>query len=306
MDKLNITNLKTEASEESFKNIDTLNSLEIVKLINNEDKKVAYAVEKVLADIAVAAEEISKRMIKGGRIVYIGAGSSGRIGVLDAVELQPTYNVPNDKAFGILAGGEEAMLKAIEGVEDSYDLGVEEIEKINLSENDVLIGIAASGRTPFTLGAISKAKENKAYTIAITNNEESKFIGLAESIIAVNVGPEVISGSTRMKAGTSQKMVVNLLSTTAMILSGKVYDNYMVHVQATNDKLVIRSINMIAEITSLDYSAAEALFNKAKTSVAHAIVMHETGLDYQMADKILKTNHGHVKQTITDIKEMVI
>lgn len=298
---LDIISLKTELNDEKFKDIDTLSAIEIVKIINNEDKVVAYAVEKVLPHIAEAATEIAKRFEVGGRIIYTGAGSSGRIGVFDAVELKPTYNVPNDRVFGIIAGGSDAMFIAQEGAEDSIELAKSDMDKVQLTEKDVVIGIAASGRTPYTIAALEYAKEKNAYTVAITNNSGGRLAKVADCPIVIEVGPEVIAGSTRMKAGTSQKMVTNMLSTTVMILTGKVYENYMVHVQSTNEKLVARSINIIHEITGISHKKAEILFNQAKNSVAHAIVMNYTNVDYDKADTALIKSQGRVRQAIKEL-----
>lgn len=293
-----IADLSTESVNEESKSIDVFSAQEIVKIINEQDKVVANAIQPSIDKIACASIEISKRFNMGGRIIYIGAGSSGRIGVLDAVELQPTYNVPSERAFGIIAGGIGAMFQAVEGIEDNYEEGENDILQANVSKLDVVIGIAASGRTPYTLGALNKANDLGAYTIGITNNLNSEMSKIVECSIEVPVGSEVVSGSTRMKAGTSQKMVVNMLSTTAMILSGKVYDNYMVHVQATNEKLVLRAINMIHAITGLSIEDSTVLFNSANYSVANSIVMELGDVTLEVAEQALIKENGNVRKAI--------
>ena len=249
---VNIDGLTTETVNEATKNIDELDSLGIVTLINNEDKKVALAVEKELPNIARAVDEIAARLKRGGRIIYCGAGSSGRMGTLDAVELTPTYSVSPDRAFGLLAGGETAMYKAVEGAEDSKELALEDLKGVQITKDDCIIGIAASGRTPYTISALEYANEVGALSISITCNGESEMAKIADISIAPVVGAEAVSGSTRMKAGTAQKMVVNMLSTATMIRLGKVYHNYMVQVQPTNEKLVVRATKMIAQITGVE------------------------------------------------------
>lgn len=300
---IDLKKLDTEQANNALENIDELDALSIVKLINEQDKIVANAIEPALPQIAIAAEAISKRFLQGGRIVYIGAGSSGRIGVIDAVELNPTYSVSNERAFGILAGGVDAMYEAIEGVEDSVEQGAKDIEDANIQELDVVIGIAASGRTPYTVSALKTAQSKGAYTIGITNTKDSELSKVSNSIIEVIVGPEVITGSTRMKAGTSQKLVANMLSTTSMILSGKVYKNYMVHVQATNQKLVKRSINIVSQLTGLNEEDAADLFEKSQENVAAAVVMSLANVSFVEANEALDMHHGNVRKAISELED---
>lgn len=301
----NIEKLTTESTNESTRNIDRLESLEIVTLINNEDKKVAEAIEKVLPQIAEAVESIVERFKKGGRIIYCGAGSSGRMGTLDAVELTPTYSVPPTRAFGLLAGGEEAMYTAVEGAEDSEELAVEDLKRVKLTSDDCVIGIAASGRTPYTMAALEFGKQTGAFTISVTCNQASAMAKIADISIAPVVGPEVINGSTRMKAGTAQKMVVNMLSTAAMVRLGKVYRNYMVHVQPTNEKLVKRAVKMIGEITGAEEALALKVLYEADKDVAAAIVMIECGCKRDQAQKALIESGGQVRKAIEDVKNGV-
>lgn len=294
----NIIDLMTETENKITENIDTLTSLEIVSLINQEDAKVAKAVEKELPSIAKAVDAVADRFKKGGRIIYIGAGSSGRMGTLDAVELTPTYSVDPSRAFGILAGGSEAMYRAVEGAEDSKELAVEDLKKVELSPLDCVIGIAASGRTPYTIAGLVYANEVGACSIAITCNGNSDMAKVASISIAPVVGAEVISGSTRMKAGTAQKMVVNMLSTAVMVRIGKVYKNYMVQVQPTNIKLVARAKNMIQKITGTDETTAASLFEQADGSVAAAIIMHKKKTTKEKAIETLNQTGGNVRQAL--------
>lgn len=302
---VNLEKLTTESTNESTLNIDRMGSLEIVTLINNEDKKVAEAIEKVLPQIAEAVDAIVDRYKKGGRIIYCGAGSSGRMGTLDAVELTPTYSVEPTRAFGLLAGGEEAMYTAVEGAEDSGELAVEDLKRVKLTASDCVIGIAASGRTPYTKAALEFGKQTGAFTISVTCNQSSVMAKTADISIAPVVGPEVINGSTRMKAGTAQKMVVNMLSTAAMIRLGKVYRNYMVHMQPTNEKLVKRAVKMIGEITGAEEELALNVLYEADKDVAAAIVMIECGCKKDQAQKALLESGGQVRKAIASVENGV-
>lgn len=299
----NINELTTETSNENSKNIDELKTVEIVKLINLEDAKVALAVEKEIPYISNAVDEVAKRFKNGGRIIYAGAGSSGRMGTLDAVELTPTYNVPPKRAFGLMAGGKKAMYMAIEGAEDSKDLAVSDLRNVKLNELDSLISIAASGRTPYAIGALEYANEIGALTISITCNKESEMAKIAKISIAPIVGPEIISGSTRMKAGTAEKMILNMISTGVMIKLGKVYGNYMVNAQPTNKKLIERAVNMVSKITGLNLKKSEELFNDADKNVALAIVMYRTEASKELAYEALKKSDNHVRIAIKMIKD---
>ncbi|HBC98386.1 MAG TPA: N-acetylmuramic acid 6-phosphate etherase [Lachnoclostridium sp.] len=301
----NIEKLTTESINEATRNIDRLESLDIVTLINNEDKKVAEAIEKVLPQIAEAVESIVERFKRGGRIIYCGAGSSGRMGTLDAVELTPTYSVSPTRAFGLLAGGDEAMYTAVEGAEDSEELAVEDLKRVKLTADDCVIGIAASGRTPYTKAALEFGKQTGAFTISVTCNQDSAMAKIADISIAPVVGPEVINGSTRMKAGTAQKMVVNMLSTGAMIRLGKVYQNYMVHVQPTNEKLVKRAVKMIIELTGAKEELALKVLYEADKDVAVAIVMIECSCSKNQAREALLESGGQVREAIAAVNNGV-
>lgn len=291
---MEMTKLSTEQRNENSLHIDQMSASEMVEVMNGEDKKVALAVENALSTIAEAIEQAAARFNNGGRLIYIGAGTSGRLGALDAIELTPTYGVPPERAFGILAGGAEAMYTAIEGAEDSEELAVSDLEKVNLDKADVLIAIAASGRTPYALAALAYGNKVGALTISITCTANNVMSQEAQVAIEAVVGPEVITGSTRMKAGTAQKMILNMLSTGIMIKSGKVYQNLMVNVQATNRKLMERSISILTQALEIDKSAAAALFEDAGKKVNVAIVMYEQKLDRESAETYLRENNDHI------------
>lgn len=298
----NLDNLITESQNENSKNIDSLSTIDMVNIINSEDAKITEAIKKENINLAKAIDEISKRYINGGRIIYIGAGSSGRIGVLDAVELTPTYNVSPDKVFGIIAGGKEAMYRAIEGAEDSKELGESDLINCKLSILDTVIGIAASGRTPYVLGGLEYAKKVGALTIFIASNRNKDIEKVSDIAITPIVGPEIISGSTRMKSGTAAKMIVNTISTCVMIKSGMVYGNYMVNVLPTNKKLEARAIKMISSITGLNLEKSSKLFEDSGKSVAVSIVMNETSLNKDEAIRILKESNNNIRKAIKNIK----
>ncbi|EME7218690.1 MULTISPECIES: N-acetylmuramic acid 6-phosphate etherase [Enterococcus] len=291
---MEMTKLSTEQRNENSLHIDQMSASEMVKVMNGEDKKVALAVENALSNIAEAIEQAAARFNNGGRLIYIGAGTSGRLGALDAIELTPTYGVPPERAFGILAGGTEAMYTAIEGAEDSEELAVSDLEKVKLDKADILIAIAASGRTPYALSALTYGNKVGALTISITCTAHNVMSQEAQVAIEAVVGPEVVTGSTRMKAGTAQKMILNMLSTGVMIKSGKVYQNLMVNVQATNHKLMERSISILTQALEIDKSAATALFEDAGKKVNVAIVMYEQKLDRESAETYLRENNDHI------------
>ncbi len=296
-----LKNLTTESRNEATKDIDLLSTEEIVTLINNEDKKVALAIEKEIGHIAEAIDAIVVNFKKGGRLIYTGAGTSGRLGVMDASELLPTYGLAPERAFGVMAGGQGAMFKAVEGAEDSKELGIADMKAIDLGPLDSVVGVAASGRTPYTIATLEYANSLGCVTVAVTCNGESEMAKVAKYSIAPIVGPEVISGSTRMKAGTSQKMVLNMLSTGIMIKTGKVYGNYMVNVQPTNEKLVKRAINMISAINDLSWEKAQALFEESGQSVALATIMHQAKVDLKKAKEAFVACDGQIRETIAKL-----
>lgn len=295
---MNLEGLTTEARNEATKKIDQVSTLEMVTLINQEDQKVAQAIEKVLPQIAAAVDAAAERFKKGGRLIYCGAGTSGRLGALDAIELTPTYSVSPERAFGILAGGEKAMYQAIEGAEDSKELAIEDLTQHQLTARDVVIAIAASGRTPYAVSAIEYGKKVGALTISVTCNNQSPMNQLAEIGIAPIVGPEVITGSTRMKAGSAQKMVLNMFSTGIMVKVGNIYQNLMVNVQPTNEKLIQRATNIIKEAAEIEESQAKEYLEAAQLEVAPAIVMAKAHVDFQKAKQLLAEHDGRISEVL--------
>jgi len=283
-------------------NLDQVSTLEMVKIMNNEDAKVAAGIATVLPQIATAIDRAAERFTAGGRIIYIGAGTSGRLGLLDGVELTPTYSVPSTRAFGIIAGGDEAVYKAIEGAEDSRELGLADIKAVELTPQDILIGLSASGRTPYVLAALEYAKKVGALTISVSANPNSEMATVADVGIDVAVGPEVITGSTRMKSGTAQKMVLNMISSGIMVKTGKVYQNLMINVQATNEKLVNRGIRIVSQATGVSFEEAEKVFYESGERVNVAILMLELNVSSIEAKKLLKEKDGNIANVIRESK----
>lgn len=296
--KNNLNDLVTESVNQRSKNIDQIDTIKIVKIINQEDKLVAQAVEKELANIAKAVEYISLALKKGGRLTYLGAGTSGRLGILDASECPPTYGVSNQLVQGLIAGGEEAIKNSIENVEDSKEEAIKQLKEISFSSKDILVGIAASGQTPYVISGIEYANSLQAKTIALSCNPDSKIAKIANISIAPVVGPEVVTGSTRMKAGTAQKMVLNMLSTATMIKLGKVYKNYMVDLQVKNQKLAERAKNIITAVSGVSYQTAEKYLKKTDFNVKLAIMMIETKLSLKNAKCQLANYEGHLAKAI--------
>ena len=270
---MDLSNLNTEQRNPHTYNIDKLDTLSMLKLINDEDKSVAMAVEAELAHIAAAVDLITDKLKSGGKLFYIGAGTSGRLGVLDASECPPTFGVSPHLVQGLIAGGAAALISSIEGAEDNASRAVSDLSERNFSCNDILVGIAASGRTPYVIGAIHYANSLKATTIAISCVENSQIAQIANVAITPLTGPEVITGSTRLKAGTATKLVLNMLTTTTMIKLGKVYSNLMVDVQATNEKLKARAINIVMEATACSQDAAIDALNQSSGSAKSAILL---------------------------------
>lgn len=295
-----LSTLLTEQRNPDTQTIDLANSLEIVTLINREDKKVAGRIEPKLQVIADAVETIASKIRRGGRLLYFGAGTSGRLGVLDAAECPPTFGTDPELVQGFIAGGEEAMYVAQEGAEDSEQQGRDEGDKRSISENDVVVGLAASGRTPYVHGVIKGAKERGAITVFVTTVTADQ-VALADEVdymIDIPVGPEVVMGSTRMKSGTAQKMVLNMLSTGAMIRLGKVYENVMVDLQLTNKKLEERAKRIVMMLTDCSYDVAENVLEKTGGHVKTAIVMILTDQTKEQAQQRLKENDGFVRASV--------
>lgn len=294
-----IKNLLTEQRNPNSMDIDSKSTTEILRIINEEDKKVPYAVEKEIPYIAQAVEFVVDSFKKGGRLLYFGAGTSGRLGVVDAAECPPTFGTPHELVQGFIAGGREAMFVAQEGAEDKEENGANDVLKANVTSKDTVVGIAASRRTPYVVGAIKKAKELGAKTVFITSNPRKEFnIKEVDVAICPEVGPEVIMGSTRMKSGTAQKLILNMITTTAMIRIGKVYENMMIDLQMTNQKLVERSKRIVMIITGVSYEEAEKYLKEAKGNVKTALVMILANVDYEEAVRRLKLSDGFVRKAI--------
>ncbi|GAA0109073.1 N-acetylmuramic acid 6-phosphate etherase [Clostridium tertium] len=301
MNKIDLEKLTTESRNQNTIDIDKVSTLEMVRKINNEDKKVAEAVEAELPKIAEAIDGIVKGMHKGGRLIYIGAGTSGRLGVLDASECPPTYGVSEELVQGIIAGGKEAIFRAKEGAEDSKELAVEDLKFKSLNENDTVVGLAASGRTPYVIGGLNYANEIGALTVAVTCNADSEVSKAAKISIAPVVGPEVVTGSTRLKSGTAQKLVLNMLSTGVMIKLGKVYGNLMVDVRATNAKLVERAKKIVCEATGVQREEAEKILEETNFDVKLSIFMLLSKLNKDEAKTILENNNGYIAEALKNV-----
>lgn len=290
--------LDTEQRNDATKEIDLADSYEIARLINEEDKKVAYQVEKRLHKIAQAIDWGVEAFQQNGRIIYAGSGTSGRLGIIDAVECPPTFGTKPEQFQGIIAGGPNAVFKAKEGAEDKESNGREAVNKIELAPPDILCGLAASGRTPYVIGALEEAKERGCKTIFITTVPASQTPAKAHLIIDIPVGPEVIMGSTRMKSATAQKMVLNMISTGVMIRLGKVYENVMVDLQLTNKKLIERARRIIMMFTKVSYKEASGLLHLANGHVKTALLMGLKNIDSGQAAKMLANNDGFIRRAI--------
>lgn len=293
----------TEARNQNTINLDEMTALEIVTIMNHEDSKVPLAVQSNLDVIANLSNIVAECFLKKGRLIYIGAGTSGRLGVLDASECVPTFGVSPEQVVGIIAGGDKALRVAVEGAEDSMTLAQEDLERIQLCSNDVVVGLAASGRTPYVIGGLNYSKSIGCKTAAISCNKDSEIGKIAELSIEIEVGPEVLTGSTRLKSGTAQKLVLNMITTTAMVLTGKVYQNLMVNVQMSNEKLQVRAQNIVMESTGVSREVAMQMIALANNDVKLAIVMILTNLDACEASKLLDQSNGHVKSTIKKMEE---
>ena len=290
-----LSTLITEQRNPNSMHVDSLSALEIVQLMNEEDKQVPLAIEKCLPQIAQAVECIVAAFQQGGRLVYIGAGTSGRLGVLDASECPPTFGVSPEMVKGIIAGGERALRHPIEGAEDSKAQAEVDLQTIQFSSKDVLVGIAASGRTPYVIGALEYAKSLGSVTVSIASNPNSAMANIVDIAIDTVVGPEVLTGSSRLKSGTAQKLVLNMLTTASMILMGKCYQNLMVDVQASNEKLKARAIRIVMQATDCDKALAEETLKQADQNAKLAIMMILSGLDRAQAEALLEKHHGKLQ-----------
>lgn len=292
---------KTESRNANSANLDTMTSLEIVRLMNEEDKSVADCVENSLEDIARLIEETARALKNAGRLIYIGAGTSGRLGVLDASECPPTFSVGYEKVIGLIAGGNSAMFKAVENSEDSELDVVNDLKKIDLNKNDILVGITASGRTPYVISGIKYAKSLGVKTGSIACNKDAKVSKVADFPIEVEVGAEILTGSTRLKAGTATKMVLNMITTASMVLVGKTYKNYMVDLKASNNKLKLRAENIVIDVTGITRKEAEKALKSCDWDVKLSIYSILTGKDFEESRKDLDNSDGFLRKALEEV-----
>lgn len=298
--KIDLSKLLTESRNPDSKQIDTLSTYEMLKVINNEDKKVALAVQETLPEIAKVVDTVAQAFQTGGRLIYCGAGTSGRLGILDASECPPTFGADPQQVVALLAGGSQAIFKAVENAEDNAQQGASDLKAIHLNNNDVLVGIAASGRTPYVLGAMQYALSIGASVASLTCNPHSPMSELAQISVTPVVGPEIITGSSRMKAGTAQKLVLNMITTGAMIRSGKVFSNLMVDVQASNAKLVQRQKNIVIEATGCSEQQATQALLQSDNHCKTAILMLLGDLDAATAQQKLSKHNGFIRDALAD------
>ncbi|SPW31134.1 N-acetylmuramic acid 6-phosphate etherase [Edwardsiella tarda] len=297
--KINLNQMVTESRNPASAAIDTLSTLAMLRVINAEDQRVAPAVEATLPQVAELVDKVVEAFAQGGRLIYCGAGTSGRLGILDASECPPTYGTPAQQVVGLIAGGHPAILAAVENAEDDRDQGAQDLRDLHFTARDVLVGIAASGRTPYVLGAMAYAKQQGATVAAIVCNPGSEMSLVADIAIEPLVGAEVVTGSSRMKAGTAQKLVLNMITTGAMIRSGKVYGNLMVDVAATNAKLLQRQVNIVMAATECDLHQAEAALNACDRHCKTAILMLLSGVSAEEASAMLARHHGFIRQALS-------
>lgn len=301
---IDLSRMVTESRNAASTNIDQLSTIDMLQVINNEDKQVPLAVEKVLPQVAQLVDKVAQAFLNGGRLIYVGAGTSGRLGILDASECPPTYGTPHEQVVGLIAGGHQAIFRAVENAEDKPELGEQDLLNIQFNDKDVLVGIAASGRTPYVLGALACARKVGAVTASISCNPNSPVANAADIAITPIVGPEVVTGSSRMKAGTAQKLVLNMITTGAMIRIGKVFGNLMVDVEATNAKLVERQVKIVMEATECDRQTAELALQQCQRHCKTAILMILSGLDAQEARQLLSDNQGFIRTALNVAKSV--
>lgn len=297
MNEVKIDHLKTESRNPRTLKLDTMSTMELLRIMNEEDQKVIDAVKEALPQIEKCIQLVIHALNNNGRLIYIGAGTSGRLGILDAVECVPTFST-TDEVIGIIAGGEKAFVRAVEGAEDSEELAVKDLEAVNAGENDVIVGIAASGRTPYVIGALKYAGKVGAKSVGISCNKDSLLAQYADVAIEVDAGPEILTGSTRLKAGTCQKLILNMISTASMVGVGKVYGNLMVDMKPTNLKLRERAKRIVMESTGCDLETAVKTLEIADFSIKEAIVMILTGVSREEAERRIIENKGFIRKCI--------
>lgn len=296
---MGLERLTTETRNPKTMELDTMSVTELLTVMNEEDRRVPEAVAAAIPQLAKAVGMVAQGFRAGGRLIYLGAGTSGRLGLLDAVECPPTFGTPPEQVVGLIAGGESAFIKAVEGAEDSAELAQQDLAELDITPNDVVVGIAASGRTPYVIGGLDYARDKDVPTVAIACNPGSEVGRHADVAIEVDNGPEVLTGSTRLKSGTSQKLMLNMLSTAAMVQVGKVYGNLMVDVMPTNEKLVVRAQRIISTATGCDESTAEKYFDLAGGNPKTAIVMILAGVDREAASQRLAATDGFIRGALS-------
>lgn len=301
---IDLSKMVTESRNEASTHIDQLSTIEMLQVINNEDKKVPLAVEKTLPQIAQLVDKVAAAFQQGGRLIYSGAGTSGRLGILDASECPPTYGTPHEQVIGLIAGGHQAIFRAVENAEDKPELGEQDLKNIDFNQKDILVGIAASGRTPYVLGAMKYARSLGATVASISCNPDSPVSQAADIAITPIVGAEVVTGSSRMKAGTAQKLILNMITTGAMIRIGKVFGNLMVDVEATNAKLIERQTKIVMEATECDRQSAESALQQCDRHCKTAILMILSGLNSDEARQLLAKNHGFIRTALNIAKSV--
>ncbi|MBF6635137.1 N-acetylmuramic acid 6-phosphate etherase [Rouxiella silvae] len=297
---MNLGALVSETRNPATSRLDEMSTLEMVTCFNDEDRKVPLAIQAVLPQIAEAVERAAASFLAGGRLIYLGAGTSGRLGVLDASECPPTFGVQHGMVIGLIAGGPGALLKAVEGAEDNAELGVEDLKNLNLTADDTVVGLAASGRTPYVIGALRYARHLGCATVAISCNPDSPIAHEAQVAISPVVGPEALTGSTRLKSGTAQKLVLNMISTGAMVKIGKVYQNLMVDVKATNVKLVDRACRIVVEATGAERQDAEAALQQTGFEVKPAILIILAQVSAEEAIERLARHNGFLRAALAE------
>ncbi|WP_159818146.1 N-acetylmuramic acid 6-phosphate etherase [Colwellia sp. 20A7] len=293
-----LNSITTEGQNKDTLDIDLLSTIDILKKINNEDKKVASAVEVILPEISQAVDKICNAFDLGGRLIYIGAGTSGRLGILDAAECPPTFSVSDKQVIGIIAGGNQAIQKAVEGAEDSTELAIKDLQAITLSSKDVLVGIAASGRTPYVISAMKYGKSVGATVVGLSCSLNEEFNKANDINLCAIVGPEALTGSTRMKSGTAQKLILNMLSTASMIRNGKVYRNLMIDVNASNEKLYARAIRIVMQATDCDYQTGVSALKRADNNAKLAILLVLTGISVAQGNAMLESTNGFLRKAV--------
>lgn len=297
---MNLGALVSETRNPQTMDLDALSTLDLVHRFNQQDTLVAEAVKATLPDVASAVDAAAEALKSGGRIIYMGAGTSGRLGVLDASECPPTFGVPHGLVVGLIAGGPGALLKAVEGAEDNAQLGEDDLIALNLAPQDLVVGLAASGRTPYVIGGLKYARKTGCTTVAVSCNPDSPIAQEADIAISPVVGPEALTGSTRLKSGTAQKLVLNMISTGAMVKFGKVYQNLMVDMKATNIKLMDRACRMVVEATGIERAEAETLLRQTDFDVKPAILMALSGLNADAAREKLAAHQGFLRAALAD------